>query len=249
VTQQKQPQQLSALFVNHAADVLGDTNLGLTGTEIVKTTGVYALEFGVNIPHHTYPFEAANKRTALAENLMKFSEHQRYRIIKELTEHDSIRARNPEAAQKLKVQLMSRYGHLASDSLGSSVNEDLVEQTKHWLDPFPEVRKLYNQALDKHKNGVFVRNLLDDLRLALEKLVQAVIGNDRSLEKQLSDLGGFIKLKGGSTELRNMFVTLIDYYTKYQNSYVKHDDAVNEQEVDLMIELTSSFMKHLVRLS
>ncbi len=46
-----------------------------------------------------------------------------------------------------------------------------------------------------------------------------------------------------------MFVKLVDYYTKYQNSYVKHNDAVIEEEVEFIFELTSSFMKHLVRLS
>jgi hypothetical protein len=44
-------------------------------------------------------------------------------------------------------------------------------------------------------------------------------------------------------------VKLVDYYAKYQNSYVKHDDAVIEEEVEFVIELTWSFMKHLVRLS
>ncbi len=245
----KAPQQLGMLFVNRAADVLGDTNNGLSGPEIIKLTGAYALDFGVNIPHQKYPFEAGNKKGALSENLMPFSEEQRYRIIKELTEHPSIVQRNPEGARKLKLELMARYGHLAAESLGSSVNEDLVEQTRHWLDPYPESLKLYNQALEKHRNNVFVRNLLDDLRLALEKLVQGLLGNQKSLENQLGDLGGWIKGKGGSTELRNMLVKLIEYYTKYQNEFVKHDDAVKEEEVDVMIELTSSFMKHLVRLA
>ena len=29
-----------------------------------------------------------------------------------------------------------------------------------------------------------------------------------------------------------MFRTLVDYYSKYQNSFVKHNDAVVEEEVD-----------------
>ncbi len=45
-----------------------------------------------------------------------------------------------------------------------------------------------------------------------------------------------------------MFVKLVDYYSKYQNSYVKHDDAVIEPEIEFIFEITSSFMKHLIRL-
>ena len=45
-----------------------------------------------------------------------------------------------------------------------------------------------------------------------------------------------------------MFGTLVDHYAKYHNSYVKHDDAVIEEEIDFIFEITSSFMKHLIRL-
>lgn len=43
-----------------------------------------------------------------------------------------------------------------------------------------------------------------------------------------------------------MFITLIDYYSKYKNSYVKHNDSVNAQELGFMIELTSVFKKYLI---
>lgn len=108
---------------------------------------------------------------------------------------------------------------------------------------------LYNEAIQKHGDGVFLRNVLDDLRLALEKLLRALLNNEKSLENQMPRLGLFIKQRHGSQELANMFVTLVDYYTRYQNTYVKHDDAVIEEEVEFVFEITSSFMKHLVRLS
>ena len=108
---------------------------------------------------------------------------------------------------------------------------------------------MYNEAIEKHALGLFLRNVLDDLRLVLEKLLRLLLNNNKSLENQIPDLGTFIKKRHGSPELANMFVRLIDYYTKYQNTYVKHDDAVIEEEVEFVIEITSSFMKHLVRLS
>ena len=90
------------------ADVLADTNNGLSGTEIVRELGAYAIEFNVNIPRPQYPFDAPNKRTALAQNLLAFSEQQRYRIILDLCDHPSIQVRNRDAARKIKLQLMAR---------------------------------------------------------------------------------------------------------------------------------------------
>src|SRR5439155_24117081 len=43
-----------------------------------------------------------------------------------------------------KMQLIGRYGHLAGEALGSDVNEALIEQRRHWLDPFPDAFGLYN---------------------------------------------------------------------------------------------------------
>jgi hypothetical protein len=244
------PDELSPLFLMHACDVLADTSRGLTGPQIVKITAAYSIEWNVTIPHPAYPFIAvANKRTALYENLMAFSALQRYHIIRELCDQPALQDKNREAVEKLKLTLISRYGYLADETLGSELDSELIARTRHWLGPFPNVLALYNQAVQKHANRTFARNLLDDLRLSLELLLKPLLGNDKSLENQLPLLGAFIKHRGGSADLGNMFVKLVDYYTKYQNSYVKHNDAVIEEEVEFIIELTSSFMKHLVRLS
>jgi hypothetical protein len=108
---------------------------------------------------------------------------------------------------------------------------------------------LFNEALQKHDHGIFRRNTLDDLRLALELLLRSLFGNGKSLENQIPAIGVFVQDRGGSPELANIFQKLVDYFSKYQNTYVKHDDAVIAGEVEFAFELASSFMKHLIRLS
>jgi len=241
-------EKIPAHFVQYAADILGDTSSGLSGSEIVFATGAYAVEYDVNIPHPSYPFEAPNKRTALYENLRAFSGPQQYRIIKELCDHRSFSVVPSKDRKELKVRLVTRYAHLAPEGTTSEINETLIEETRHWLDCCPEALALYNGALEKYEHGVFHRNLLDDLRLALEKLLCAVFANDKSLENQIRFVGAYIRHRDGSAELANMFVKLVDYYAKYHNSYVKHDDSVIEEEIEFIFEITSSFMKHLIRL-
>jgi hypothetical protein len=241
-------EDLPATFVQHAADILADTTAGLTGSQIVRATAAYAFEYHVHLPHPTYPYEAGNKRTALYENVMAFSPSQRYRILKELCDHPSFGVTSNSERKALKLRLISRYRRLYPKDTATDVNESLVEETKHWLSEFPEALSLYGQALEKYEHGAFSRNLLDDLRLGLEKLLCALFSNDKSLENQVSLVGAYIKGKGGSPELANMFVKLLDYYAKYHNSYVKHDDAVVEEEIEFILEISSSFMKHLVRL-
>lgn len=240
----KQP--LSQAFMQHAANILGDQQSGLTARDITSTMSAHAVDADVEIPHTTFPYTAPNKRTVIVDNLQPFRDEDRYRVLLALC--DRLGPRNT-AAETLKIQLMAKYGHLSGDLLLSATNQELVQQVQHWLATFPEVLEIYNSALQKYEAGIFTRNLLDDLRLALEKLLQEVLGNSKSLENQLATLGDFIRERGASREFANMFRTLLDYYTKYQNTYVKHDSAVVDQEVDFLLELTSAFMKHLLRVA
>jgi len=240
---------IPSMFLTHASDVLGDTNDGLSGSNIVKAFTGYAFGLNVNIPHASYPFDAANKRTALLENLRCFEPEDQYRIIKELCEHPKLPQPVPDSINNLKIQLIARYSDQFGSVSSETLNVTLVEEAKHWLSDFPDSLKLYESALTKFNNNVFERNLLDDLRLSLELLLKSIFSNSKSFENQIPQIGSFINSNGGSKEFSNMFRTLVDYYSKYQNSFVKHNDAVVEEEVEFIFEMTSSFMKHLVKMS
>lgn len=239
------PRKIPSVFITHAADIIGDTGNGLTGSKIARLSAAYANDFQIDIPHGKTPLQAPNKRTALEENLLAFEPTQQFKIIKELCENEDI-YNNPEV-KKLKMHLITRFGHLNPEA--DTVNEVLIEETRHWLQDHTAALKEYEAALEKFNNNVFERNILDDLRLSLELLFKDIFKNGKSLENQISDLGTFIAANGGSKELANMFQKLVDYYSKYQNSYVKHNNAVIEEEIEFVFELTSSFMKHIARMN
>jgi hypothetical protein len=239
---------IPSTFLSSASDILGDTDDGLSGSEIIKAMNGYAFDFDVEIPHSTIPIQANNKRTALLENLRCFEPVQQFKIIRELCDHPKLKSPKPENINNLKIQLIARYGESFGRTSEETLNLSLVEDLKHWLSEYPESEKIYNSALFKFNNGVFQRNLLDDLRVSLELLVKSIFDNEKSLEDQIPNIGTFISEKGGSKHFSNMFRLLVDYYTKYQNSFVKHNDLVIEEEIEFIFEITSSFMKHLIKL-
>ena len=148
----------------------------------------------------------------------------------------------------LKVKLFSEYQEFSDQDNVEAIHKTLIIETRHWLSDHPEVKELLDDALQKHEHGIFKRNTLDDLRLALEILVRQLVGNQKSLENQIPHIGRYVKGRGGSTQLASMFEKLVDYYTKYQNTYIKHDDAVITAEIEFVFELTCSFIKHFLRL-
>lgn len=237
--------RIPTAFISFAATDM--TNNGLTGPKLVEITSAYAADFAVDIPHARYPFDALNKRTALLDNLLCFAPKQQYQIIRELCDR-----LNPDGSiaplVALKMKLLSEYRDFADQDNAEAIHRTLIIETRHWLSSHPEVKKLFDEALQKHDHGVFKRNTLDDLRLALEILVRQLFGNQKSLENQIPIIGQYVKERGGSPQLANMFEKLVDYYTKYQNTYIKHDDAVITLEIEFVFELTSSFIKHFLRL-
>lgn len=231
-------------FLNYACDILGETSMGLSGTKIVEYCNSYAITFNHIIPFGSYPFDAPNKRTALKENLKAFEAAEQFRIIKELCEL-SMFADNSAVAD-LKIKLYSRYGNLATEKISET---ELIQKTKHWLGNYPTALKQYESALSKFEGGIFERNTLDDLRLSFELLVKDLLGNNKSLENQIPGICAILDKSGTSDELKNMVHKIIDYYTKFQNNHVKHNDAVNNNEIEYVIELTSVIMKFLIKVN
>ena len=234
--------KLDDSFLTYASDILAETNSGLSGMKIVEYCNSYAITFNRIIPYGSYPFDAPNKRTALRENLRAFEAAEQFRIIKELSELPAFTEN--EQAKTLRLTLFKRYGNLATEKISET---ELIQTTKHWLSGHPNALKQYESALTKYEGGIFERNTLDDIRLSFELLVKDLLGNEKSLENQIGGICGILDKCGTSVELKNMVQKIIDYYTKFQNNHVKHDDAVNENEIEYVIELTSVIMKFLIK--
>jgi hypothetical protein len=124
-----------------------------------------------------------------------------------------------------------------------------IDDALDWLDKCPEAKDSLLSALEKYNRKIYERNLLDDARLSLELFLRKILNNDKSLEKQESEILQFFKKKKVSCEISNMFWTLLDYYTKYQNEHVKHDDKVDPKEVEFILYLTGLFIRFTFNLT
>ncbi|HEY5124686.1 MAG TPA: hypothetical protein VIK14_13225 [Ignavibacteria bacterium] len=134
----------------------------------------------------------------------------------------------------------------AFNFLRPNLNSDLLKDNLILLKDYPEAGRIYQSALNKLNEGKNERNLLDDLRLSLEILLKKLLANNKSLENQTNEIGSFLKSKYISGEVRNMFIKLIDYYSKYQNNYIKHNNLVIRAEIDLIVNLTGAFINFLI---
>jgi hypothetical protein len=130
------------------------------------------------------------------------------------------------------------------------LDDGTVNETLAWLGKHKPVAKHFQNALSIYlqKDVSKYRNLLDDLRSALEQLVRRILRNRKSLERQQECLLKWMKDRGIHVEVRNLYRQLICHFAKYQNDAVKHGDNWTELEVEYMIYLTGTFMRLLLQI-
>ena len=212
--------KIDDVFLRHAADILADTNTGLTGSEIVKFCNSYAIDFNVNIPITSSNFGSfgsvvPNKRTALYKNLVAFNACQQFKIIKELSELDKFA--NNENVKKLKVQLYERFGRF--DTSATPSKESTTPQT---TDVIAEVIKV---LLDMYNNDDEMYLVDGDARLSHIKNYEKVLN-------RMKAQGYFTKLS--SDVLGGYEVELSEKcFTYSQNKDVVADREVDEPKKDL----------------
>jgi hypothetical protein len=124
----------------------------------------------------------------------------------------------------------------------------VVDEVLSGLSVYPKAEKPYRKALGDYlaakRDGH--REVLDNLRCALEQLLRGVLRNSKQLEKQKPELLRWLKDRRVNQEAINMFATLVDQFSKYQNAVVKHDDRAAAGEVEFLIYLTGTFMRFLL---
>lgn len=130
----------------------------------------------------------------------------------------------------------------------ATVNEPLM-----WLENYPTAAEPFERALKLYLEGDSSgnRNLLDNLRFAIEQLLREVLENTKSLEQQkrplLTWLGSEHRVH---QQVVNMYEKLLfGDYTRYQNDAVKHSEGCSEEEIEFMIYLTGTFMRLIIKLS
>ena len=185
-----------------------------------------------------------SKSNLFYENFKHFSNEQKFAILKEFLEMPDIN--DNDKLIDLKVQLIKKFHHYNIPQTDET--DEVIEETTLWLKDYTSASITYNNALKKLRNNIFGRNTLDDLRLCLELFLKQYLGNEKSIENQKREIGISLKDKTISTEIRNMFSVLLDYYAKYHNNNVKHDEKYNSNEIYFIFELTTVFLRFLIKL-
>jgi hypothetical protein len=159
-----------------------------------------------------------------------------------------------EFTPEINIEITRLNGGVILYPKGVKLLDDaVINQNLLWLESHPNVLKSFEQALTQYMSGdrSKYRSLLDDLRVALEQLLKDVLQNGISLEKQKTELLPWLKARGIHKQIINMYNTLLDQYSLFQNNAVKHgtgEEEFTENDIEFMIYTTGTFMRLLLKL-
>lgn len=165
--------------------------------------------------------------------------------------------RRLQAALEVSPGIMirvARHGKTATlYPMGAKLlDEAVVEGNLAWLGKYPEVLKPFEEALKFYmaKDPNQYRNMLDNLRFAVEQMLRAVLNNQKSLENQKTEFLSWLKKHDAHVHIGNMYHELLfDHFAKYQNDAVKHqEDKYTSAEVEFMLYATGTFLRFMQRL-
>lgn len=142
-------------------------------------------------------------------------------------------------------------GYMFYPANAEILDQKLIVDILNWLNDYPDAKEQYNTALRTFLKGDFSRNIIDSLRLSVELFFKKLFHNGASLENQFRGIGEYLKSKGVSVEVRNMYVKLLDCFTAYNNQHIKHNDhsdLIGQSEIEYMIYLAGSFLRFIIQL-
>lgn len=146
----------------------------------------------------------------------------------------------------------TKKGTLVYPAGAKLLDEGLVNDNLSWLQDYPESLKAFEQALSIYLGGdkPKYRNLIDNLRVAIEQLLRRVLNNQKSLEKQSNDLDSWLTAHKVHKQIRNLYGQfLFGPYTVLQNDVAKHgDEELLADEIEYLIYLTGTFMRLIIEL-
>jgi hypothetical protein len=183
-------------------------------------------------------YSQANQTTIIQKSINSFVEELKDLLVV-----------SPSAQMRLSK---SKKGIIIFPAGAKLLDEGLVNDNLIWLQEYPESLKAFEQALAIYLSGdkPKYRNLVDNLRVALELLLRQILENTKSLENQKKDLNTWLESHKVHVQTKNLYSQLLfGPYSIFQNDAAKHgDEEILIEEIEYMLYLTGTFMRLLIQL-
>ena len=125
-------------------------------------------------------------------------------------------------------------------------DDALVSQPLEWLKDYPGARNTYVIALKQYSDGIYIRDVADNLRKALETFLQEFLGNTKNLETNKNEICKYLGEQGVDSGVSGLFQTLINSYKNINDRIAKHNDAVDKKLLEFLLYQTGILIRMVI---
>lgn len=123
------------------------------------------------------------------------------------------------------------------------LDDALVSEPLEWLKDYPKAHKTYCIALKQYADGIYIRDVADNLRKALEEFLQEFLGNTNNLETNKNNICRHLGQQGVDAGISGLFQPLINAYKNINDRIAKHNDAVDEKLLEFLLYQTGVLIR------
>ena len=126
------------------------------------------------------------------------------------------------------------------------LDDALVSQPLEWLSDYPQAQKTFVIALRQYSEGIYIRDVADNLRKALETFLQEFLGNNKNLETNKNEICRYLGEQGIDAGISGLFQPLINAYKNINDRIAKHNDAVDKKLLEFLLYQTGVLIRMVI---
>lgn len=126
------------------------------------------------------------------------------------------------------------------------LDDALVSEPLEWLSKYPKSRKTYINALKQYSDGIYIRDVADNLRKTLETFLQEFLGNTKNLETNKNEICKYLGEQGVDSGVSGLFQPLINAYKNINDRIAKHNDAVDKNLLEFLLYQTGVLIRMVI---
>lgn len=106
-----------------------------------------------------------------------------------------------------------------------------------------EIASAYVIALKQYSDGIYIRDVADNLRKALESFLQEFLKNTKNLETNKNEICKYLGGQGVDAGISGLFQPLINAYKNMNDKIAKHNDAVDAKLLEFLLYQTGILIR------
>lgn len=126
------------------------------------------------------------------------------------------------------------------------LDDALVSEPLEWLKDYPITHKTFVTALKQYSDGIYIRDVADNLRKALEEFLREFLGNKKNLETNKIEICKYLGNRGVDAGISGLYQPLINAYKNINDRTAKHSDAVEKKMLEFLLYQTGLLIRMVI---